>query len=70
MPSQLNKRAYLNICLIEDELGRVTVTLEGAGDGDNIEKIGTAIIGQLLLAERLSEGKLVVQVPQYSEFVQ
>jgi hypothetical protein len=66
----LNKRAYLNICLIEDELGRVTVTLEGAGDGDNIEKIGTAIIGQLLLAERLSEGKLVVQVPQYSEFVQ
>ena len=46
------------------------VTLEGAGDGDNIEKIGTAIIGQLLLAERLSEGKLVVQVPQYSEFVQ
>ena len=70
MPSQLNKRAYLNICLIEDELGRITVTLEGAGDGDNIEKIGTAIIGQLLLAERLSEGKLVVQVPQYSEFVQ
>lgn len=70
MPSQLNKRAYLNICLIEDELGRVTVTLEGAGDGDNIERIGTAIIGQLLLAERLSEGKLVVQVPQYSEFVQ
>jgi hypothetical protein len=66
----LNKRAYLNICLIEDELGRVTVTLEGAGDGDNIERIGTAIIGQLLLAERLSEGKLVVQVPQYSEFVQ
>ena len=70
MPSQLNKRAYLNICLIEDELGRVTVTLEGAGDGDNIERIGTALIGQLLLAERLSEGKLVVQVPQYSEFVQ
>jgi hypothetical protein len=70
LPNQLNKRAYLNICLIEDELGRVTVTLEGAGDGDNIEKIGTAIIGQLLLAERLSEGKLVVQVPQYSEFVQ
>jgi hypothetical protein len=66
----LNKRAYLNICLIEDELGRVTVTLEGAGDGDNIERIGTALIGQLLLAERLSEGKLVVQVPQYSEFVQ
>jgi len=66
----LDKRAYLNICLIEDELGRVTVTLEGAGDGDNIERIGTAIIGQLLLAERLSEGKLVVQVPQYSEFVQ
>jgi len=66
----MHKRAYLNICLIEDELGRVTVTLEGAGDGDNIEKIGTAIIGQLLLAERLSEGKLVVQVPQYSEFVQ
>ena len=70
MPSQLNKRAYLNICLIEDELGRVTVTLEGAGDGDNIERIGTAIIGQLLLAERLSEGRLIVQVPQYSEFVQ
>ena len=70
MPSQLNKRAYLNICLIEDELGRVTVTLEGAGDGDNIERIGTALIGQLLLAEKLSEGKLVVQVPQYSEFVQ
>lgn len=70
MPSQLNKRAYLNICLIEDEVGRVTVTLEGAGDGDNIERIGTALIGQLLLAERLSEGKLVVQVPQYSEFVQ
>jgi hypothetical protein len=70
LPSQLNKRAYLNICLIEDELGRVTVTLEGAGDGDNIERIGTALIGQLLLAERLSEGKLVVQVPQYSEFVQ
>jgi hypothetical protein len=66
----LNKRAYLNICLIEDELGRVTVTLEGAGDGDNIERIGTAIIGQLLLAERLSEGRLIVQVPQYSEFVQ
>jgi hypothetical protein len=66
----MNKRAYLNICLIEDELGRVMVTLEGAGDGDNIERIGTAIIGQLLLAERLSEGKLVVQVPQYSEFVQ
>jgi len=66
----MHKRAYLNICLIEDELGRVTVTLEGAGDGDNIERIGTAIIGQLLLAERLSEGKLVVQVPQYSEFVQ
>jgi len=66
----MHKRAYLNICLIEDELGRVMVTLEGAGDGDNIEKIGTAIIGQLLLAERLSEGKLVVQVPQYSEFVQ
>jgi len=66
----LDKRAYLNICLIEDEVGRVTVTLEGAGDGDNIERIGTAIIGQLLLAERLSEGKLVVQVPQYSEFVQ
>jgi len=70
LPNPLNKRAYLNICLIEDELGRVMVTLEGAGDGDNIEKIGTAIIGQLLLAERLSEGKLVVQVPQYSEFVQ
>jgi hypothetical protein len=66
----MNKRAYLNICLIEDEVGRVTVTLEGAGDGDNIERIGTALIGQLLLAERLSEGKLVVQVPQYSEFVQ
>ena len=66
----MHKRAYLNICLIEDELGRVMVTLEGAGDGDNIEKIGTAIIGQLLLAEKLSEGKLVVQVPQYSEFVQ
>jgi hypothetical protein len=66
----MNKRAYLNICLIEDELGRVTVTLEGAGDGDNIERIGTALIGQLLLAEKLSEGKLVVQVPQYSEFVQ
>jgi len=66
----LDKRAYLNICLIEDELGRVTVTLEGAGDGDNIERIGTAIIGQLLLAERLSEGRLIVQVPQYSEFVQ
>lgn len=70
MPSQLNKRAYLNICLIEDELGRVTVTLEGAGDGNNIERIGTALIGQLLLAEKLSEGRLVVQVPQYSEFVQ
>lgn len=70
MPSQLNKRAYLNICLIEDELGRVTVTLEGAGDGNNIERIGTAVIGQLLLAEKLSEGRLVVQVPQYSEFVQ
>jgi len=66
----MNKRAYLNICLIEDELGRVMVTLEGAGDGDNIERIGTALIGQLLLAEKLSEGKLVVQVPQYSEFVQ
>lgn len=66
----MHKRAYLNICLIEDEVGRVTVTLAGAGDGDNIERIGTAIIGQLLLAERLSEGKLVVQVPQYSEFVQ
>ena len=66
----MHKRAYLNICLIEDELGRVMVTLEGVGDGDNIEKIGTAIIGQLLLAEKLSEGKLVVQVPQYSEFVQ
>jgi len=66
----MHKRAYLNICLIEDELGRVTVTLEGAGDGDNIERIGTAIIGQLLLAERLSEGRLIVQVPQYSEFVQ
>ena len=66
----MDKRAYLNICLIEDELGRVTVTLEGAGDGDNIERIGTAIIGQLLLAERLSEGRLIVQVPQYSEFVQ
>jgi hypothetical protein len=66
----MHKRAYLNICLIEDELGRVTVTLEGAGDGDNIERIGTALIGQLLLAEKLSEGKLVVQVPQYSEFVQ
>lgn len=66
----MHKRAYLNICLIEDEVGRVTVTLEGAGDGDNIERIGTALIGQLLLAERLSEGKLVVQVPQYSEFVQ
>ena len=70
MPSPLNQRAYLNFCLIEDEVGRVTVTLEGAGDGDNIERIGTALIGQLLLAERLSEGKLVVQVPQYSEFVQ
>lgn len=70
MPSQLNKRAYLNICLIEDEVGTVTVTLEGAGDGDNIERIGTALIGQLLLAEKLSEGRLVVQVPQYSEFVQ
>jgi|APCry1669189034_1035192.scaffolds.fasta_scaffold72864_2 hypothetical protein len=66
----MHKRAYLNICLIEDELGRVMVTLEGAGDGDNIERIGTALIGQLLLAEKLSEGKLVVQVPQYSEFVQ
>jgi len=66
----MGKRAYLNICLIEDELGRVMVTLEGAGDGDNIERIGTALIGQLLLAEKLSEGKLVVQVPQYSEFVQ
>jgi len=64
------KSAYLNICLIEDELGRATDTLEGAGDGDNIERIGTAIIGQLLLAERLSEGRLIVQVPQYSEFVQ
>jgi hypothetical protein len=66
----VHKRAYLNICLIEDEVGRVTVTLEGAGDGDNIERIGTALIGQLLLAEKLSDGKLVVQVPQYSEFVQ
>jgi len=66
----MHKRAYLNICLIEDEVGRVTVTLEGAGDGDNIERIGTALIGQLLLAEKLSDGKLVVQVPQYSEFVQ
>ena len=62
--------AINNICLIEDEVGRVTVTLEGAGDGDNIERIGTALIGQLLLAEKLSDGKLVVQVPQYSEFVQ
>jgi hypothetical protein len=66
----MNKRAYLNICLIEDEVGRVTVTLEGAGDGDNIERIGTALIGQLLLAEKLSDGRLVVQTPQYSEFVQ
>lgn len=66
----MDKRAYLNISLIEDEVGRVTVSLAGAGDGDNIERIGSAIIGQLLLAERLSEGKLVVQVPQYSEFVQ
>ena len=66
----MEKRASLNISLIEDELGRVTVSLAGAGDGDNIERIGSAIIGQLLLAERLSEGKLVVQVPQYSEFVQ
>ena len=66
----MHRRAYLNICLIEDEVGRVTVTLEGAGDGDNIERIGTALIGQLLLAEKLSDGKLVVQVPQYSEFVQ
>ena len=70
MPNPLIKRAYLNISLIEDEVGRVTVSLAGAGDGDNIERIGSAIIGQLLLAERLSEGKLVVQVPQYSEFVQ
>lgn len=69
MPSQLNK-AYLNICLIEDELGRVMVSLEGAGDGDNIERIGSAIIGQLLMAERMSDGKLIVQIPQYSEFVQ
>ena len=66
----MNKRAYLNICLIEDEVGRVTVTLAGAGDGDNIERIGTALIGQLLLAEKLSDGRLVVQAPQYSEFVQ
>ena len=66
----MHKRAYLNICLIEDEVGRVTVTLEGAGDGDNIERIGTALIGQLLLAEKLSDGRLIVQVPQYSEFVQ
>jgi len=66
----MNKRAYLNICLTEDELGNVTVSLAGAGDGDNIDRIGDALIGQLLLAERISGGRLVVNVPHYSDFVQ
>lgn len=68
MPSK--SVGYLNICLIEDSLGRVMVNFEGAGDGENIERIGSVIIGQLMMAERISNGKLIVQVPQYSEFVQ
>ena len=64
------EKSYLNISMIEDELGRVTVSFSGAGYGENLGNLAEAMIGQLLMAERFSNGKLIVQIPVHSEHIQ
>ena len=66
----MKKKAYLTISMIEDELGNVSVSFSGAGYGENLNNIAEVIIGQLLMAERLSNGKLVVQIPIHSKHIQ
>lgn len=62
--------AYFNICLIEDESGFITVSVDSAGNCTNAHDIGEALVRQLLLVEALSEGKVNVQYPNFLNSVQ
>lgn len=63
-------KSYFNICLIEDESGLITVSVDGAGKGGNAYDLGESIIRQLLLVESMSEGQVTVQYPQFLDSVQ
>jgi hypothetical protein len=64
------KHTYFNICLMEDESGFITVSVDSAGNCTNAHELGETLVRQLLLVESLSDGKLNVQYPNFLDSVQ
>lgn len=62
--------AYFNICLIEDESGFVTVSVDSAGKCTNAHELGEALVRQLLLVESISSDRISVQYPNFLDSVQ
>lgn len=63
-------KSYFNICLMEDESGLITVSVDGAGKGENAYDLGESLVRQLLLVESMSDGQVTVQYPQFLDSVQ